>query len=249
MAKELVNAVGEFIGGRRVDDFLRWRGQHELLIRVGQRVVRDEGSDVAEFRRVRLEKFLARGNAVKEIGDADRRSRGQARRLHVYEFSAGKFQPRALGFRFVARFEEQPRDRGNRWQRFAAKTQRRNRKQIVSGFQFARGVALESQQCVVVNHPVAVIDHANHALAADFGFNADGLRASVQRIFQQLFHYRSRTFDNFARSDFVCDSFRQYPNSTHARRLEGVGPSGPTSITLDSWNPDCQIGILFPRTL
>ena len=76
VAKELVNAVGEFIGGRRVDDFLRWRGQHELLIRVGQRVVRDERSDVAEFSRVRLEKFLARGNAVKKIGDAD----GGARR-------------------------------------------------------------------------------------------------------------------------------------------------------------------------
>ena len=63
---------------------------------IGQRVVRDERSDVAEFRRVRLEKFLARGNAVKKIGDADRRSRGQARRLHVYEFSAGKFQRACL---------------------------------------------------------------------------------------------------------------------------------------------------------
>ncbi len=166
---------------------------------------------MAKLGSVRLEEFFARGNAVKKIGDADGRSGGQTRRLYVDEFSTCKFEPRAFGFRFVACFKKQARDRSNRWQRFPAKTQRRNGKQIVSGFQFARGVALESQQRIVVNHAVTVVNDADHPLAADFRFDADGLRASVQRIFQKLFDNRSRPLDNFARSDFICNSFRQYP--------------------------------------
>ena len=180
-----------------------------MLVGIGQRVVRDERSDVAEFGRIRLEKFLARGNAVEKIRDADGRAGGQARRLHADKFSAGKFEARAFGFRFVARFKQQPRNRGNRRQRFAAKAQRRNGKQIVGGFQFAGGVALESQQRIVVNHAVAVVNDADHPLAADFRFDANRLRASIQRIFEQLFDNRSGTFDNFARGDFICDSFRQ----------------------------------------
>jgi len=34
---------------------------------------------------------------------------------------------------------------------------------------------------------VAVVDHANHALAADFHFDANGLRARVDGILEQLF--------------------------------------------------------------
>src|SRR5208282_3522893 len=76
-------------------------------------------------------------------------------------------------------------------------------------------MALESQQRIVVNHAVAVVDDADHPLAADFCLHANRLRARVQRIFEQFFDYRGRSFDNFARGDFICDSFRQYANSTH----------------------------------
>ncbi len=157
-----------------------------------------------------LRNFFLRGNTVEKIGDADGRSRRQTCRLDVDKFSAGKFEARAFGFRFVARFEQQPRDRGNRRERFSAKAERRDGKQIVGGAQFAGGVALEGQQRVVVRHAVAVVDDADHALAADFGFDANGLRAGVQRVFEQLFDYRGGTFDNFARCDFIRDSFRQY---------------------------------------
>ena len=51
-AKELIDAVGQFFRGRTVDDFLRRRGQNELLRGIRQRVVRDQRSDVAQFGRV-----------------------------------------------------------------------------------------------------------------------------------------------------------------------------------------------------
>src|SRR5271154_2275847 len=66
-----------------------------------------------------------------------------------------------------------------------------------------------------MDHSVAIVNDANHPLAADFGFNTNRLRARVQRVFEQLFDNRSGTFDNFARSDLICDSFRQNPYSAH----------------------------------
>src|ERR1700722_3228919 len=170
---------------------------------------------MAKFCRIRFKKFLARGNAVEKIGDADGRSCGKAGRLNADKFSTREFEPRALGFRFVARFEEQARDGGNRWKRFAAEAQRRNGKQIVSGSQLARCVALEGQQRVVVDHAVAVVNDADHALAADFRFDTNGLRASVQRVFEQFLYYRSGGLDNFACSDFIRHRLRQYPDSAH----------------------------------
>ncbi len=108
-----------------------------------------------------------------------------------------------------ARFQQQPRNRRDRRQRFAAKSQRRNREQIVRGAQLRRGVALERQQRVVVSHAAAVVDHANHPLAARFHFDANRARARIQRIFEQLLHHRRGPLDHFARRDLVRDSFRQ----------------------------------------
>src|SRR5258708_14626350 len=105
-SEELINAVGQLFRGRTVNNFLRRRREKELLAGIRQRVVRDQRSDVAQLRGVRLEKFSARGNAIKNVGDANRRSGGQSRRLYSNEFSAGKFYARAFGFRFVARFEQ-----------------------------------------------------------------------------------------------------------------------------------------------
>ena len=165
-------------------------------------------SDVAQLRGIRLEKFSARGNAIKNVGDADGCSRGQTRRLYVNQLAPREFDARAFGFRFVARFKQQSRYRSDGRQSFPAKPQRGNREQIVSGTELARGVAFKRQQRVVVRHPVTIVDHANHALAADFHFDANGLRTRVDGILQQLFDHRRRPLDNFARRDFVRHRLR-----------------------------------------
>ncbi len=51
-AEKLIDAVGEFFGGRAIDDRLGGRGEDELFVGIGEGVVRDERSDVAEFGRV-----------------------------------------------------------------------------------------------------------------------------------------------------------------------------------------------------
>src|SRR4029077_18230194 len=63
---------------------------------------------------------------------------------------------------------------------------------------------------------MAVIDHADHALAASFHFDANRLGAGVERVFKELFHDRRGTFDNFPRGNFIRHRLRQYAYSAHA---------------------------------
>src|SRR6267143_6289784 len=76
-------------------------------------------------------------------------------------------------------------------------------------------MAFERQQRVVMSHPLTVIDHADHALAADLDFNANRFRAGIQRVFEQLFHHRRGPFDNLACRDFIRHRFRQYAYAAH----------------------------------
>ena len=91
LAEELIDAIGEAFDGSAVDDLLRRRGENELFAGIGERVVRDERSDVAKLGGFGFQKFAARGNGVEKIGDADGCARGKARRLYVDEFAAGEF--------------------------------------------------------------------------------------------------------------------------------------------------------------
>src|SRR5207302_6242354 len=77
-SEKLIHAVGQLFRGRAIDDFLCRGAQNELLRWIRQGVVRDQRSDVAQLRCIGLEKFSARWNAIKNVGDADRRSLRQS---------------------------------------------------------------------------------------------------------------------------------------------------------------------------
>ena len=100
----MINAIGEPIGRRAIDDGLRRGGQDELLARIRERVVGDQRGDVAELGGVRLQEFAARRNGIEKVGDADRRTCGQARWFYPDEFAARELDARAFGVVGVARF-------------------------------------------------------------------------------------------------------------------------------------------------
>ena len=236
--EKLVDALGHRLDGRRVNDFLRRRLQHELFVGMRERVMRDERSDVPEFRRLRLQEIAPRRHAVKKIGHADRRPRRQPLRVHADKFSARKFDARSLFFLGRARLQQQARDRGDRRQRLAAKPERRDREQIVGRAQLRRRVPLKRQQRVVVNHPGPVVDHANHPLAARFHFHANRPRPRVQRVFEQFFHNGRGSLDHFARGDLVRDVLRKYAYSCHGSfRRAGLQPGRNCSLDVLGFSP------------
>ena len=187
-----------------------------------QGVMRDQRSDVPELGGFRFQELPPRGNAIEKVGDADGRAHRQPGGLHADQLAAGKFDAGAVFFLRGARFEQQARHRGDRRQRLAAEAQRRNREQIVGGAQLGRGVALECQKRVVVHHAAAVVDDADHALAARFDFDAHGIGAGVERVFEQLLHHRGGPLDHFAGGNAVGDGFRQYADAA-----QGCTPPPP----------------------
>ena len=215
-AKDLIDAVGEFLNRRAVQNFLRRRFQEELFVGIRKRIVGHKRSDVAELGCVGFQELAPRGHAIEKIGHADGCSRGQAGGLHADKFSAGKFDARAFGFFFRAGLEEKSRNGRDRRQGFAAKPERGDGEQIVHGAELARGVALESQERIVVAHAVALVYHADHALAAGFNFDAHAFRAGIERVFEQLLDDGGGPLDNLARGDFVGDSFGKDADAAHA---------------------------------
>jgi len=77
-------------------------------------------------------------------------------------------------------------------------------------------VAFEREERVVVRHAMAVVDDANHAAAAGFGFRHEWFSRQHRAAFSSnSFYGRKRAFDNFASGDFVGDSFREYADAAH----------------------------------
>ncbi len=187
--------------------------------------MRHQRRDVAQLSRFGFQKVPARRNAVEKIGDADGGADRQARRLHADELAAGKFDAGAVFLLGGPRLEQQARDRRDRRQRFPAKAQRGDRKQVIGGAQLRGGVPLEGQQRVVVCHAAAVVDHADHALAARFNLDAHGTCAGIERVLEQLLHHRGGPLDHLARGDAVGDCFRQYANPAHYSFFRSESPS------------------------
>ena len=161
-AKDLVDALGGARYGRRGDDGVRGREQLEVLLRMGQRVVRDQRRHVGQLSGFGAEEFAPRRSVEEEIGDGDRGSARQGGIVDVQNFAAGDLDARSRGLPSpVGGFQRDAGHRGNRWQRLAAKAERSNGEQIVGGAQFRGGVALESQQRVVAVHAVAVVGDAD----------------------------------------------------------------------------------------
>ena len=102
---------------------------------------------------------------------------------------------------FGARYQLDARDGRNGRQRFTAKTERADGRQIFSLADFRSGVTLECEHGVVARHAFAVVSDLQKAPAAAFHIHCDARRARIDGVFDKLFSDRSRPFDDFAGSN------------------------------------------------
>src|SRR6266849_6195653 len=121
-SKHLVHALAMTGYWRRHEQGIRRRVQLEVLLRMRQRVVGYERSDVGQLGRFRSQKFLARRSIKEEIANRDRSSQREARFFHADDLAAVNFEDRPGGFLFSAGFQIQPGDRSNGRQGLAAKS-------------------------------------------------------------------------------------------------------------------------------
>ena len=220
-AEDLVDALGGAADRRRGDEGVGGGEQLEVLLRMGQRIVRDQRGHVGQFGGFGAEKFAPGRGVEEEIGDGDRGSARQGGVFHVVDFAAGNFEVRAGSVFAGGGFERDARDGGDGGQRLAAKAERGNGEQIVGGAQLRSGVALEGQQRVVAIHALAVVGDADELAAAGLDFDANAVGAGVERVFQQLLDDGGGPVDHFAGGDLVGHLVGKNADAPHAKRLSG----------------------------
>src|SRR5947209_6692385 len=107
-----------------------------MLIRMRQRVVSDERSDVGKFGRFGFQEFLPRRRVKKEIAHRDRSAFGQTSLFDAENLAAVNLKHGSRGFSRGASFKFQPRNGGDRGQSFAAKSQCGDGEQVFGALYF-----------------------------------------------------------------------------------------------------------------
>jgi hypothetical protein len=98
--------------------------------------------------------------------------------------------------------QRQPRDAGDRRQRFPPKSQGADLLQIVAG-EFGGGVPLQRQRHVGRPHAAAVVDHFDAVDPAAAKRDLNPSRAGVDRVLDQLLQRAGRSFHHFTGGDPV----------------------------------------------
>ena len=174
--------------GRAIHDFLRGRGKRELFGRIGQRVMGDQRRDVTEFGGVGLRNLRPRWDAVEKIGNAYGRARSKAGWFNTDEFASREFHACAFGFAGVAA----SRSRRETAAMEGSASPRKPSVEMESRSSAVRSLFVawrsKREKSVIVSHAVAVVDDANHPLAAHFGFNANGRGARHRERFPEALY-------------------------------------------------------------
>src|SRR5437868_9605135 len=102
-----------------------------MLVRMRQRVMRHQRSNMRKFSRFSSQEFLSRRNIEEEIANADCRARRSAGLFHLEQLAPCDLDASAGSVLRLSRFQYEPRNRSDRRQCLTAKAKRVNVQQIV----------------------------------------------------------------------------------------------------------------------
>ena len=110
--------------------------QLEVLVGMGECVVRHQRGNVGKLGGFGFQEFFSCGRVEKEIANGNGCSWRQARLFDLENFAAVDFDDSAGVLFRSAGFQMQAGDRGNRGQRFAAKSESGHAEQVFGIFDF-----------------------------------------------------------------------------------------------------------------
>lgn len=187
-------------------------------VRPRERRAADHFQAVAEFGLLALQELAPRGRVEVQLSHLDRRAdragggRQHARLridLHRMHGIGRPARDRHLG------------DRRDRRERFTAKTQRRDRLELLERADLAGRMAHQRERQFVGRNPAAVVGDRDALDAAFFQHDAQRRRAGVHRVFEQLLDDRRRAFDDLAGGDLADQLVGQ--GLDRAQRARGGG--------------------------
>jgi hypothetical protein len=166
--------------------------------------------------RFRLEEFASRRGVVVEVGDLDHGAGVECCGLHGATFAA---QAEGMRLRGVPAGDCDPRHRGDRGQRLAAKAVTGDTFEVIEAGDLACRMPAQRKRKIVGRDAAAVVGDADQAHAACFQLHVDLRRARVEAVFQQLLEHRRRSFHYLAGGDLADQQVRQRLDDSHGARL------------------------------
>src|SRR5580658_9624422 len=142
--------------------------QLEMLLRMCESIMRYQRRYMGQLGGFRFEKLLTRRRIEEKIANGYGSPQRQSGLFDADYFAAVNLKDGSGGFILCAGFKMKASHRCDGRQRFAAKSQRRDRKEVVGIFNFRGGMAFEGQHRVITHHAAAIIGNLNQLLTAAF---------------------------------------------------------------------------------
>src|SRR5690606_24443768 len=176
------------------------------------------------------------GRVVEEVAYFDRRAEGARGRPHVggdASFAGERVAVVAAG---RPRRDGEPRHRRDARQRLAAKTERRERLEVVERRDLARRVPRQREREPVPRDAAALVRHADELGAAGREVYRDRAGARVERVLDELLDDGGRPLDDLACRDLV-DELRRKNSNGHPRTCSGAVASDRAALTCGQSTP------------
>ena len=174
----------------------------EAAFRMRERITLHHLETAAQLGFRRLEKFAAGRHVEKQRSHFETGSARKRARLDAGD--TPRFDPHPLPFSRLRRGDQlDPRHRRDRGQGFAAETEGADLLEILVGADFARGVAIESEQGIVTIHARAVIADDDAPFATRLELHLDRTGTGIERVFDQLLDHRSRALHHLTSGDLA----------------------------------------------
>src|SRR5215469_3786515 len=177
--------------------------------------MRNQRGDVCKLRRLGLKEFTARGKVEEQVAHRDRSADWESSFFDRENLPSCDFDDRAgTVFRGVC-LQTQAAHRCDGRQCFAAKSEGCDVEQVVGIADFRRGVTLEREHSIVVQHAPTIVDDLDKLASTRLDVDADAARARIEGVLQQLFDNGCGTLNHLAGGNLVRDVFREDVDTAH----------------------------------
>ena len=139
--------------------------------------MRNQRGDVCKLRRLGLKEFTARRNVEEQVAHRDRSADWKSSFFDREDLSSCDFDDRAGSVFSGVCLQTQAAHRCDGRQCFAAKSEGCDIEQVVGIADFRRGVTLEGEHSVVVQHAPTIIDDLDKLASTGLDVDADAARA------------------------------------------------------------------------
>ena len=177
--------------------------------------MRNQRGDVCKLRRLGLKEFTARGNVEEQVAHRDRSADWESSFFDREDLPSCDFDDRAGSVSSGVCLQTQAAHRCDGRQCFAAKSEGCDIEQVVGIADFRRGVTLEGEHSVVVQHAPTIIDDLDKLASTGLDVDANAARTRIEGVLQQLLHNRCGTLHHLAGSNLVRDVFGEDVYAAH----------------------------------